>query len=78
MNEKLSKLLTYISIVIFSILLIVYLFSNNIIALALSLLVAIFISSRKIKHFGIMLLIVSFLIRLVVIIVDFASALSER
>ena len=69
MNEKLSKLLTYISIVIFSILLVLYLFSNNIIALALALLVAIFISSRKIKHFGIMLLIVSFLIRLVVIIV---------
>ena len=69
MNEKLSKLLTYISIIIFSILLVLYLFSNNIIALALALLVAIFISSRKIKHFGIMLLIVSFLIRLVVIIV---------
>lgn len=69
MNEKLSKLLTYISIVIFSVLLVLYLFSNNIIALALALLVAIFISSRKIKHFGIMLLIVSFLIRLVVIIV---------
>ena len=69
MNEKLSKLLTYISIVIFSILLVLYLFTNNIIALALSLLVAIFISSRKIKHFGIMLLIVSFLIRLAVIIV---------
>lgn len=69
MNEKLSKLLTYISIVIFSLLLVVYLFTNNIIVLALSLLVAIFISSRKIKHFGIMLLIISFLIRLVVIIV---------
>ena len=69
MNEKLSKLLTYISIVIFSLLLIVYLFSNNIIVLALALLIAIFISNRKIKHFGILLLIISFLIRLVVIIV---------
>lgn len=69
MNEKLSKLLTYISIVIFTLLLILYLFSNNIIILAASLLVAIFISNRKIKHFGIMLLIISFLIRLVVIIV---------
>jgi len=69
MNEKLSKLLTYISIVIFSILLIIYLFTNNIITLALSLLIAIFISSRKIKHFGIALLIVSFLIRLIFILV---------
>lgn len=69
MNEKLSKLLTYISIVIFAILLILYLFSNNIIALALALLVAIFISNRKIKHFGILLLIISFLIRLAVIII---------
>ena len=30
MNEKLSKLLTYISIIVLSLLLILYLFSNNI------------------------------------------------
>ena len=69
MNEKLSKILTYIAIIIFSILLILYLFSNNIIMLILALFIAIFISNRKIKHFGLMLLIVSFLIRLAFIIV---------
>ena len=69
MNEKLSKLITYFSIVIFSLLLIVYLFSNNYIVLVLALLVSIFISNRKIKHFGILLLIISFLIRLVFILV---------
>jgi hypothetical protein len=69
MNGKLSKLLTYVSIVIFSILLVLYLFTNNYIALALSLLIAIFLSSRKINHFGIVLLIISFLIRLVFILV---------
>lgn len=69
MSEKLSKILTYISIIIFSILLILYLFYNNIILLFLALLLAIFISNRKIKHFGILLILVSFLIRLAFIIV---------
>ena len=82
MNEKLSKILTYLLIVLFTILLVLYLITNNIIALALSIILAIFISNRKIKHFGILLVIVSFLIRLIVIIVanfpqvyDFATLL---
>ena len=69
MNEKISKLLTYFSIIIFSILLIIYLYSNNFIFLLLSLIIAIFISNRKIKHFGILLLIISFLVRLAFIII---------
>lgn len=69
MNEKLSKLLTYISIIVLSLLLILYLFSNNIILLVLAGIIAIFISNRKIKHFGILLFIISFIIRLIVIIV---------
>ena len=69
MSEKLSKILTYIGIVILSLLLFLYLFTNNIILLVLAGIVSIFISTRKIKHFGLILFIVSFVIRLIVIIV---------
>lgn len=69
MNEKLSKLLTYVGIVILSLMLLLYLFTNNIILLLLAGLISIFISTRKIKHFGIILFIVSFIIRLIFIIV---------
>ena len=69
MNEKLSKILTYIGIVILSLLLLIYLFSNNIILLVLAGIISIFISTRKIKHFGLILFIVSFIIRLIFIIV---------
>ena len=69
MNEKLSKLLTYVGIVILSLMLLLYLFTNNIILLLLAGLISIFISTRKIKHFGIILFAVSFIIRLIFIIV---------
>ena len=69
MNEKLSKLLTYVEIVILSLMLLLYLFTNNIILLLLAGLISIFISTRKIKHFGIILFVVSFIIRLIFIIV---------
>ncbi len=69
MNEKLSKILTYIGIVILSLLLILYLFTNNIILLLLAGIISVFISTRKIKHFGLLLFIVSFIIRLIFIIV---------
>ena len=69
MNEKLSKILTYIGIVILSLLLILYLFTNNIILLLAAGLMSIFISTRKIKHFGLILFIVSFIIRLIFILV---------
>lgn len=69
MNEKLSKILTYIGIVILSLLLILYLFTNNIILLLVAGLMSIFISTRKIKHFGLILFIVSFIIRLIFILV---------
>ena len=69
MNEKLSKLLTYVGIVILSLMLLLYLFTNNIILLLLAGLISIFISTRKIKHFGIILFVVSFIIRLIFIIV---------
>ena len=52
MNEKLSKILTYIGIVILSLLLILYLFTNNIILLLVAGIISVFISTRKIKHFG--------------------------
>ena len=69
MNEKLSKILTYIGIVILSLLLLLYLFSNNIILLILAGIISIFISTRKIKHFGLILFIVSLMIRLIFIMV---------
>ena len=69
MNEKLSKILTYIGIVILSLLLILYLFTNNIILLLVAGIISVFISTRKIKHFGLILFIVSFIIRLIFIIV---------
>lgn len=69
MNEKLSKLLTYVGIVILSLMLLLYLFTNNIILLLLAGLISIFISTRKIKYFGIILFVVSFIIRLIFIIV---------
>ena len=69
MNKKLSKLLTYVGIVILSLMLLLYLFTNNIILLLLAGLISIFISTRKIKHFGIILFVVSFIIRLIFIIV---------
>ena len=82
MNEKLSKLLTYVGIVILSLMLLLYLFTNNIILLVLAGIISIFISNRKIKHFGLILFIVSFVIRLIFIIVakfpqvfDFATLL---
>lgn len=82
MNEKLSKLLTYVGIVILSLMLLLYLFTNNIILLVLAGIISIFISNRKIKHFGLILFIVSFIIRLIFIIVakfpqvfDFATLL---
>ena len=55
MNEKLSKLLTYFGILILSLLLLLYLFTNNIIVLLLAGIISIFISTKKIKHFGIIL-----------------------
>lgn len=69
MNEKLSKILTYIGIVILSLLLLLYLFSNNIILLILAGIISIFISTRKIKHFGLILFAVSLIIRLIFIMV---------
>ena len=82
MNEKLSKLLTYVGIVILSLMLLLYLFTNNIILLVLAGIISIFISNRKIKHFGLILFIVSFVIRLIFIVVakfpqvfDFATLL---
>ena len=82
MNEKLSKLLTYVGIIILSLMLLLYLFTNNIILLVLAGIISIFISNRKIKHFGLILFIVSFVIRLIFIIVakfpqvfDFATLL---
>ncbi len=69
MNEKLSKILTYIGIVILSLLLLLYLFSNNIILLILAGIISIFISTRKIKHFGLILFAVSLIIRLIFIMI---------
>ncbi len=69
MSEKLSKILTYIGIIILSVLLFIYLCTNNILVLILAGVISIFISTRKIKHFGLILFIVSFIIRLIFILV---------
>ena len=69
MSEKLSKILTYIGIIVLSLLLLLYLFSNNIILLILAGIISIFISTRKIKHFGLILFAVSLIIRLIFIMV---------
>ncbi len=81
--KKLSNLFIYISIIVFSFVLFLYLFTNSfiwlIIALGLSLYIA---RNDKIKRFGLLLFLISFIVRLVFIIVfnfpqvyDFATLL---
>ena len=45
MSEKLSKILTYIGIVVLSLLLLLYLFTNNIIILILAGIISVFVST---------------------------------
>ena len=71
--KKLSNLFIYLSILIFALVLFLYLIFNNFIYIVLALLIALFISNNsKIKHFGLVLFLVSFVVRLIfVIIADF-------
>lgn len=71
--KKLSNLFIYLSILIFAFVLFLYLIFNNFIYIVLALLIALFISNNsKIKHFGLVLFLVSFVVRLIfVIIADF-------
>lgn len=81
--KKLSGLFVYVSIVVFSLVLFLYLFTNNFIWLIFALGCSLFIArSDKIKRFGLLLFIISFVVRLVFIIVfnfpqvyDFATLL---
>lgn len=80
---KLSKLFVYFSVVVFAFVLFLYLFTSNFIWLVLALGLSLFIArNEKIKKFGLLLFVVSFLVRLAVIIVlnfpqvyDFATLL---
>lgn len=73
LSQKLSNIFVYFSIVVFAFVLFLYLVFNNFIYIALALLIAFFISrSSKIKHFGLLLFLVSFVVRLIfVIVADF-------
>lgn len=81
--KKLNNLFVYSSIIVFAFVLFLYLFTNNFIWLAISLGLSFFIArNNKIKKFGLLLFIISFVIRLVFIIVfnfpqvyDFATLL---
>lgn len=80
---KLSRLFVYFSVVVFAFVLFLYLFTSNFIWLVLALGLSLFLArNEKIKKFGLLLFIVSFLVRLAVIVVlnfpqvyDFATLL---
>lgn len=67
--KKLSNLFVYFSIVVFSFVLLLYLFTNNFIWFIVYFALCILISNSKIKCFGLLMFFVSFFIRLVTIIV---------
>ncbi len=81
--KKLSNLFIYISIIVFSFVLFLYLFTNSFIWLIIALGLSLFIARNdKIKKFGLLLFLISFIVRLVFIIVfnfpqvyDFATLL---
>lgn len=81
--KKLSNLFVYISIIVFSFVLFLYLFTNSFIWLVIALGLSLFIArNEKIKRFGLLLFLISFIVRLVFIIVfnfpqvyDFATLL---
>ena len=81
--KKLSNLFVYISIIVFAFVLFLYLFTNNFIWLLFALCLSLFIARNdKIKKFGLLLFLISFIVRLVFIIVfnfpqvyDFATLL---
>lgn len=81
--NKISKAFVYLSIVLFAFVLLLYLFTNNFIWFIVYLGLCLFISKDdRFKHFGIILFLVSFFVRLVFIIVfdfpqvyDFATLL---
>lgn len=68
LNEKFSRVFIYLSIIIFSLVFFLYLFSNNFVYFIFLLVLSIFLS-RKLKHFGLVLFLVSFLVRLAFIII---------
>ena len=81
--KKLNNLFVYSSIIVFAFVLFFYLFTNNFIWLVIALCLSLFIArNNKIKKFGLLLFIISFVIRLVFTIVfnfpqvyDFATLL---
>ena len=71
--SKLSNLFIYFSIVIFSIVLFIYLCTSNFLLFIILLCLCFIVSkNNKIKHFGFILFIISFLVRILfIIVVDF-------
>ena len=67
-SKKMSRVFIFISILIFSLVFFLYLCSNNFIFLIVLLLFCLFFS-KKIKHFGLILFLISFLVRFVFIVV---------
>ena len=67
-SKKMSRVFIFISILIFSLVFFLYLCSNNFIYLIVLLFLSFFFS-KKIKHFGLTLFLISFLVRLVFIVI---------
>ena len=72
-NKKLSNIFIYFSIFVFAFVLFLYLVFNNYIYIVIAFFISFFLArSTKIKRFGLLLFLVSFIVRLVfVIIADF-------
>jgi hypothetical protein len=80
-SKKMSRVFIFISILIFSLVFFLYLCSNNFVYLIILLGLSLFLS-KKIKHFGLTLFLISFFVRLAFIIIfkfpqldDFATLL---
>ena len=68
-NKKLSRVFIYVSIIIFSLVFFLYLCTNSFIFFIVLIALSLFISNKKIKNFGLLLFLMSFIIRLLFIIV---------
>lgn len=68
LNEKFSRVFTYLAIIVFSLVFFLYLFNNNFVYFVVLLVLSVFLS-RKLKRFGLFLVLTSFLIRLAFILI---------
>ena len=67
-SKKLSRVFIYISIIIFFLVFLLYLCTNSFIYFIVLLILSIFLS-KKLKHFGLFLLLISFFVRLLFILI---------